>query len=173
MLAKLEETLKLLPAMLDNFELWDSLIVNRRKPFTYRVFAKTPDGFRVCLHRFEECDMHEAFPHPHPWPGAFIILRGRYRMGMGSSANLVDKPKNVTTLELTKHSKYEIIEPTTWHSVMPLETTYTVMINGEPWEKGVVHEAAPTTKGKDLDKMPEADLRHHLAIFKHLLKEYK
>ena len=33
---------------------WDSLIVNRRKPWTYRVFRKFGE-YRVCLHAFDHC----------------------------------------------------------------------------------------------------------------------
>ncbi len=60
----------------------DSLIVNRRKPITYRVFRYLNDGLRVSLHKFDPCARHEAYPHPHPWPGR-VHHTGRLRTGCG------------------------------------------------------------------------------------------
>ena len=48
MLARLYESLAVLPDILLRREAWDSLIVNRRKPFTYRVFTTLPGGLRLC-----------------------------------------------------------------------------------------------------------------------------
>ena len=170
-LNKLQETLKQLPQLLDNVDNWDSLIVNKRKPHTYRVFHFLPNGDRVCLHRFETCHTHEAFAHPHPWPGAFIILKGKYNMEVGSSIDQNSNPQTVANFILNKHSSYEIVNPLTWHAVVPLETTYTIMINGPAF--GVeAHKAAVTTKGKDLDKMPADELVEYLNVFKNLVNEY-
>jgi len=171
MLKELEDALLLLPALLDDRSKWDSLIVNRRKPYTYRVFTQLPNTLRICLHKFDPCHTHEA--HPHPWPGAFIIMDGSYKMKMGYSADRISPPSDVTELFLTKWSKYEIINPLTWHSVIPLQPTYTVMVNSEPWDtETIAHKDVRTTKGKDLETMPEEDLLEHLKIFKRLTKEY-
>jgi len=59
----------------ESLDEWGSLVINRRKPHTYRVFRQFGE-YRVCLHRFESCSEEEAFPHPHPWPGAFLLLKG-------------------------------------------------------------------------------------------------
>ena len=166
MLCKLYEAMDLLPQLISKREVWDSLIVNRRKPYTYRVFTTLPNGLRLCLHKFDPCHTHEAFSHPHPWPGAFTILQGAYNMKVGYSVDRQQKPDSVVDLELSKFSCYEIINPLTWHSVIPLETTYTVMINDTPWDADYAHQDVRTTKGKDLDKMPEQDLLSHLMKFK-------
>lgn len=150
---------------------WDSLIVNRRKPYTYRVFTHL-DDHRICLHKFDPCDTHESFYHPHPWPGAFAILEGKYKMKVGRSSDRTRPPKDVITTIMTKGSIYEIVEPLTWHSVIPLETSYTIMLNGQPWDKYTAHESVVTTKGKDLDKMPEEELLVHLEKFKSLITEF-
>lgn len=146
---------------------WDSLIVNRRKPHTYRVFTYVGEN-RICLHRFDVCDLHESFDHPHPWPGAFMILKGSYRMRIGHSPDRVSPPVPVADFILTEGSAYEIISPLTWHSVTPLETTYTIMLNGPTWGPDIAHKDVKTTKGKDLDKMPEDELLAHLKIFSDL-----
>lgn len=177
LLAKLYDAMELVPQLATKREVWDSLIVNRRKPFTYRVFTTLPNGLRLCLHKFDPCHTHEAFAHPHPWPGAFTILSGSYQMNIGYSHNRNDKPEvfgcpSVVNLELSRYSCYEIINPKTWHSVVPLETTYTVMINDAPWAPDVAHAEVRTTKGKDLDQMPEDDLLEHLTKFRMLSMQW-
>ena len=169
MLSVLDDVLKSLPALLDDASGWDSLIVNRRKPSTYRVFRYLDNGLRVSLHKFDPCATHEAYPHPHPWPGAFTVLEGSYRMWVGFTPDLESRePITVTETILTAGSRYEITEPRTWHSVTPLEECWTVMVNGLPW-KEQANVRAPTMTGKDLGKMPPAELAAHLAKFKSLL----
>jgi hypothetical protein len=174
MLKELENTLKMLvdEGILDDVTKWDSLIVNRRKPHTYRVFTQLPNGLRLCLHKFDICDKHESFLHPHPWPGAFMILKGAYEMEVGYSADRLSEPSHVAKFILQEGSKYEIQTPLTWHSVTPLDITYTIMINGPAWDADYAHKDVRTTKGKDLDKMPEDELKEHLAIFKRLVGDW-
>lgn len=173
MLGKLTEVLEKLPELLTKRSNWDSLIVNRRKPWTYRVYCQLPNGLRVCLHRFEVCDTHESHPHPHPWPGAFFLLDGAYRMTTAYSPDRTkDDRVEIATFVLEKWSSYEITNPLTWHSITPLKTTYTVMINGEAWPEDVAHVSVRRTKGKDLEKMPENDLADHLFKFKKLIRHY-
>jgi hypothetical protein len=172
MIDRLEQALITLPSLLNMPSRWDSLIVNRRKPHTYRVFTQV-DDLRICLHKFNTCDRHEAFAHPHPWPGAFIIMQGSYHMDTWFSPSRTESYRHkVASFVLTKHSKYEIINPLTWHSVIPLETTYTVMVNGPAWDKEVAHVDVRRTAGKDLDKMPADELAHHLNIFQLLVRRY-
>lgn len=153
---------------LDGVNGWESLVINRRKPWTYRVFRKY-GNFRVCLHAFDPCENSEAFAHPHPWPGAFLMLKGAYIHSLGASVDLKSKPDFFERAIITPYSMYEIINPRTWHSVQPLERTYTIMVNGEPW--GNPHKDVKTTKGKDLDKMSPEDLIIHLGEFKDLLRD--
>ena len=168
MLEALNDALKIVPSLLNDRSKWDSLIVNRRKPHTYRVHTMLPNGLRLCLHKFNPCDTHEAFLHPHPWPGAFMILSGSYEMEVGFSPDRVSLPSHVLKVYLPKGAKYEIICPLTWHSVTPLETTYTIMVNGPAWAADYAHKDVRTTAGKDLDRMPEDELLEHLNIFKKL-----
>ena len=59
MLSELFDIVRLLPHMVHDCEPWDTLVINRRKPHTYRafhIFKTGPfNGIRVCLHRFEAC----------------------------------------------------------------------------------------------------------------------
>lgn len=173
MLNVLDLAIQELPDLLVDRSKWDSLIVNRRKPWTYRVYSQLSNGMRVCLHRFETCHTHEAFSHPHPWPGAFMILQGSYKMNIGYSVDRTSPMNDVMTTVMGKWSKYEIVNPLAWHAVSPLETTYTIMVNDTPWSLDVAHEKVVTTKGKDLDKMPENELLEHLSMFSALVKEYR
>jgi len=96
-------------------------------------------------------------------------------MSVGYSCNGREDstPAEVATFILGKHSCYEIINPLTWHAVIPLEPTYTVMVNGSPWDtETFAHKDVRTTKGKDLDKMPEPELFEHLGIFKRLVADW-
>lgn len=174
MLDSLDHALRsTLPGLLKDRSKWDSLIVNRRKPHTYRVFTTLENGNRICLHKFNPCDTHEAFAHPHPWPGAFIVLQGAYRMKVGLSKDRDDVVvQQVAEFVLREHAAYEIVNPLTWHSVVPLTTTYTVMINGAPFPPEVAHTSVRRTGGKDLDKMPEDELVDHLQIFANLVGKY-
>lgn len=174
MLASLDHALRsTLPALLKDWSKWDSLIVNRRKPHTYRVFTTLEDGNRICLHKFNPCDTHEAFQHPHPWPGAFIIMKGSYQMKVWAGKTREDnEPQEVSEFILRPYSAYSITNPLTWHSVVPLETTYTIMINGEPFSPEVAHVGVRRTGGKDLDKMPEDELMQHLSLFENFVGEY-
>jgi hypothetical protein len=174
MFAKLLEAQLALPELLSHPERWTSLIVNRRKPWTYRASVNFPkDGvnFRICLHRFAVCEEEESFLHPHPWPGAFWILKGSYIMNVGYSVDRFSKPAGVTKVFLAAGSRYAITNPLTWHSVTPTEECYTVMVNAEPWDtKSVAHVEVRTTKGKDLDSMSSEDLAAHFDMFKKLME---
>lgn len=94
-------------------------------------------------------------------------------LGYTGGGRFTNNVSEVATLILTKYSSYEIVNPLSWHSVIPLESTYTVMVNDCPWDaETVAHQAVRRTKGKDLDKMPEEELIQHLQVFKELLKDF-
>jgi hypothetical protein len=171
MIDRLTQMLKTtIPYLLSNEERWDSLIVNRRKPSTYRVYTYLENGDRVCLHKFDPCHMHEAFIHPHPWAGAFMLLQGSYRMKIGTAPNREDDPTIWEELILTPGAIYQITNPLTFHNVVPLDTCYTIMLNGKPFPDEIAHKRTVTTRGKDLDKMPPEELKQHLAHFRGLLE---
>lgn len=149
---------------------WDSLVINRRKPYTYRAFYQS-GNYRICLHRFETCDEAEAFLHPHPWPGAFRILQGGYKMGVGRSKDRESSPSKVAEFVMNKGSAYLIDDPLTWHAITPIGECYTIMVNGAPWARDYAHNQVRTTKGKDLERMTPEQLQAHFDTFKPLLEE--
>lgn len=162
-----------LPDLMKDRTRWSSLIVNRRKPWTYRAFTNfeyNGHDLRVCLHRFATCEEHESFLHPHPWPGAFVLLSGRYVMNVGLSVDRFSRPATALKVILGPGSRYAITNPLTWHSVTPLEECWTIMVNGKPWDiQTVAHTEIRTTKGKDLDAMSDEDLSSHFNAFRSLI----
>jgi hypothetical protein len=157
MLNVLDKVISDIPNLLGDKERWSTLIVNRRKPFTYRAFTNwsyESKLYRVCLHKFDKCSESESFNHPHPWPGAFKIIKGSYLMNLGYTVDRFSTDViPISKVLMVRGSMYEITNPLTWHSVIPLNTCYTIMVNGEPWDADFAHTAVRTTKGKDLDKM--------------------
>lgn len=160
---------------------WSSLIVNRRKPWTYRAFTNIKYGnekrgyanLRICLHKFDVCDESESFMHPHPWPGAFVIVKGSYHMTLGSSHDRFTQPSNLSKFLMTAGSRYAISDPLVFHSVTPLEECRTIMINYEPWPADVAHTEVRTTKGKDLDNMSTDDLAAHFEPYREYARAYR
>lgn len=167
MYKELDQVLKELPELTKDITKWGSLIINRRRPHTYRAFRVLDSGIRVCLHRFEPCTEEEAFLHPHPWPSAMFILQGAYRMKVGFSPDLKSEPQIILDTVFAAGSCYAMTNPLGWHSVQPLETCLSVMVNGAPWDAQTAHAKAPTTKGKDLDKMTPEDLEKHIRTIKY------
>lgn len=152
---------------------WQSLIVNRRKPHTYRIYTRW-NNFRICLHRFHPCTSEEAFYHPHPWPGAFRILEGVYQMHIAYSHNREAPPAaDACILKLPAGASYEIWNPLAWHKVVPLgeDPVYTIMVNDEPFRPECAHTQIRTTAGKDLDRMSEEEMLEAFDKFKTLLNK--
>jgi len=170
-LEALDRALQRLPELVEDQSRWESLVIDRKKPWTYRVSTFLDELWRVSLHRFATCDEDEASLHPHPWPGAFAILRGRYLMALGRSETRTERPKSVAKLLMNEGSRYAITEPLTWHSVSPLVECYTVMVNGPRWPADVAwaHIRMRTTEGKGLVAMTGQQLEEHFAVFRELL----
>ncbi|MEC4802709.1 MAG: hypothetical protein SAJ12_00500 [Jaaginema sp. PMC 1079.18] len=152
-------------------QLWQSLVINKRQPYTHRAFIQQGDT-RICLHRFEPCSPDESFPHPHPWPATMLILSGVYDMAVFHTPDLKSRyPSPVLHLTLSAGSVYQMRDRHTWHQVIPRSECYSLMINGPRWEKP--HRFAPTTRGKALKPMSEAALASHLAQFRQLLVAFE
>lgn len=168
MLNKLESILNILPSLLDDPARWDSLVINRRKPVTERIFTQVGE-YRVCLHRFDICDTTESFVHPHSWPMAVKLLTGCYKMKIGTAASKIGQPTAYSELILPSGSMYAMTDPLVFHSVTPLEVTHTVMVNGPSFDESIRHIEVRTTKGKDLDRLSGEELKLYLKWFKDLL----
>lgn len=150
--------------------LWRSIVINRRKPHTYRAFLQLGDS-RICLHRFEACEPADSFAHPHPWPSAMLILSGEYEMVVGHTPDLSStEPTEVIRLALSAGSIYHMRERQTWHQVIPRSTCYSLMVNGPRWD--IAHQRAPSTTGKQLEPMDPKQLSEHLEACHRLLANH-
>lgn len=149
---------------------WDSLVINKRKPHTHRLFRMFGD-YRVCLHVFDPCKENESFGHPHPWPATFLILNGGYEQYIGESADLWHSVDLFGfKSELSSYTKYEITDPYIWHKIVPWTRTHTLMINGPDFKNK--HMLTKTTKGKDLDKLSTPQKLDKLDYFREYLEDY-
>ena len=152
-------------------ELWQTLVIDRRKPITHRAWIMHGDT-RICLHGFEPCQREEAFLHPHPWPSAMLVLDGSYDMHVGYAAAPESRqPDDVISLQLAAGSTYDMSVPGAWHKVVPRTRCYSLMINGPRWDTGP--RFAPRTQGKDPGRMTSSQLNEHLIVFERLLTAWQ
>ena len=150
--------------------LWQSIVINRRRPHTWRAFLQHGDS-RICLHRFTPCDAAESFAHPHPWPSSMLVLAGVYDMNVGLSRDpACDNPAPVIQVTLNAGSVYHMTERLTWHQVVPRTECFSLMVNGPRWSDA--HHRAPATGGKGLQSMTAAALTEHLAWCRKLLEPF-
>lgn len=125
-----------LPRMLrDPSFVWEDLLVNYEAPRVDRLWGKFKE-FRVYLHRIYPCSL--PYKHIHPWPSAIRVLSGTYEMEVGTLDTLqAEVPQDAVpsaTIQLSKGSSYEMLDPKGWHSVRPLrEPSLSVMLTGVPW----------------------------------------
>lgn len=101
------------------------------------------DGMRLAVHRIHPCD--DPFFHPHPWPCAIRVLKGRYEMPVGFGAG-VDTPAVAGRLYLAAGSLYEMTHPDMWHAVKAHTEVLSIMLMGKPW-------------GREMPDYPEEQLR--------------
>jgi hypothetical protein len=169
--SQLHDAVRFSLGQLDDPAAWTSIVIDRRKPHTYRAFTMWGET-RICLHRFEPCEPDDSFPHPHPWPSSMLILDGTYEMRVGHTPDLESgEPAEVIRLSLGRGSIYEMNERQTWHQVIPRTRCFSLMINGPYWEDA--HRRAPRTAGKGLQAMSDSDLLSHLEQFRILLTDYQ
>ena len=149
---------------------WESLMINRRKPHTYRAFIQYDDT-RICLHRFDACEPDSSFAHPHPWPSSMLVLSGQYDLAVSHTPDLESgDPSPVINLTLNAGSIYHMNDRHTWHQVIPRTECYSLMVNGPRWDDA--HRRAPSTSGKGLDPMPHDVLAAHLIKSRELIAKF-
>lgn len=163
-----------LPAMLQDTGRWKSMVMNRYKPVINRAYTPVGEDL-LSLHRMD-CfgTKGKALFHPHPWPGAFYILKGNYKLKLGVTVDLIAKfPETAATIYLKENCSYEMPSPYTWHAVEPIDDcTYTIMLNGPTWPVGVRHSLIHHESDEELGFKPmdNETLVKHLDEFQQLLK---
>jgi hypothetical protein len=142
MLAVLAEVEDVLPALLQDERVWQSLYVDYHPPTVERLWAAWGD-YRVSLHRIHPCEREQALFHPHPWPSAMRVLEGDYEMAVGFGAGSETPP--VAALMIVRGDfRYEMTHPDSWHYVRPLgRPTLSVMVTGKPWARDAPKSSRP------------------------------
>lgn len=138
MLDELHRVITVLPRLLATPEIWNSVHVVYEPPRVERLWCQHGD-LRVFLHRIHplEGGQGEALYHPHPWPSAVCVVSGRYEHKLGIDSMVL------STQVLTEGSEYELVNPYSWHSVRPLETSDSIMVTGKPYEPRVQMPVVP------------------------------
>jgi hypothetical protein len=158
--------------LLSEEDKWDSIVINRAKPVTIRIFRYI-DGKRLCLHYFESCSPEESFYHAHSWPAAFKILQGSYKLDLGCYASVDDNTSvEVSSLILSAGSSYEMTSPLVCHKISPIEPTYTVMLNGDNYGQELIHKFVKTTVNKNLESLSKDKLKYYLDYFKFIYESH-
>ncbi len=143
MLTILDSVEAALPGLLTDMDGWQTLDVDYEPPRVERLWRPIDDSIRVYLHRIHPCET--ALFHPHPWPSAVRVLSGSYEMDIGYGPGQQMPPLAARTI-LTAGSRYEMVDPDSWHSVRPLGgPSLSIMVTGKPWSRwspkphGVLH----------------------------------
>ena len=160
MLEQLEKAKKFIKDndLLNKENFWNSIHIDYETPTVDRLWCQM-DKSRIYLHAIYPSE--KSYYHPHSWPSCMEILKGRYKMEMGI------KDKILSTIILSSGSQYEMIEPTGFHSVCPLdETVYTLMITSTPYSNPV-EQPVKAPPQRELDIKQKLFL---LDVFKKILK---
>lgn len=136
-----------LPTLLRRRERWRSLHVLYEPPRVERLWCQLGD-LRVFLHKIWPTDA-EVLYHPHPWPSAVRVVSGRYLHLVG------DGQRVLATQVLAAGSEYEMVDPSAWHSVRPLdEPSDSIMVVGKLYDPPPIMPKPPAER-----QPPLADAR--------------
>jgi hypothetical protein len=134
MLHILHQIETILPTLLQDEQIWQSLYVDYHPPTVERLWTAW-NGYRVYLHRIHPCAREQALFHPHPWPSAMRVLEGEYEMAVGFGAGTQAPPVAARMISRGDFC-YEMTHPDGWHYVRPLgAATLSVMVTGQPWAR--------------------------------------
>lgn len=158
-LSNLTEIEMILPQLLKDQSIWNSVFVDYEEPYVERLWTHYGDS-RIYLHKIHPPTKSSALFHPHPWPSAMRIIQGSYRMDVGYGTGS-HPPPIAATIILPAGSTYEMSDPDGWHSVEPIhEPTYTLMITGNPWKR-----ESPKSSYK-LQELSKEAREHLFEVFK-------
>lgn len=166
MLDLLSQVEKELPALLLE-QGWKSVDITYHDPRVERVWRQWGEN-RISLHAIHPCPPSESLFHPHPWPSAMRIVKGKYEMSVGYGKG-IELPPEVCKLILVDGCSYEMTHPDGWHGVRPLDgICWTVMVSGKPWNREVNEKPQTEQHALSSDRMFEilAFFQQHYPVIK-------
>lgn len=135
MINKLREAESILPDLLRNSDIWNSLDVDYYPPRVERLWMQYDEDHRLYIHIIHPTNEDCLF-HKHRWPAAFKILKGSYEMGVAYSEKEISSEEAynivpVSRFILNEKSYYEMTNTHTLHYVRPLDKeSLSLMITG-------------------------------------------
>jgi len=175
--------------LLKNPSIWNTVDVNYHQPRVERLWTQVGES-RLMLHVIHPCAPGESLYHPHPWPSAMHILKGKYETGVahrlppgfsqfmdvenyikikgeGEEENIY--LRQIFRSEAVEGTCIEMLDPAGWHFVRPIEDPcYTLMLIGKPFEKKDDQDV-PKTWGK-LPELEEVRKLEILRIFREIIR---
>lgn len=116
-------------------EKWNAIDIDFHPPHIERLWQSWRDEYRLNLHFIHHCVSHTALYHPHAWPAAIRVVKGRYGMVTGYGAGDIPPPYSFSFV-LPKGAYYEMVDPDAWHAEYPFSATaLTVSLSGKPWPR--------------------------------------
>jgi len=115
----LERAQEILPDLLDQPDIWRSVIIESAPPYMERLWTPWEDK-RITIHRTYGLEPEErSIYHPHPWRFAVLLLDGAYRMVFGTGPGK-EAPTPLGDVVLCPGTSYAIESIDFWHALYPL-----------------------------------------------------
>lgn len=172
MINKLKEAESILPDLLRNSDIWNSLDVDYYPPRVERLWVQYDENHRLYIHIIHPTNEDCLF-HKHRWPAAFKILKGSYEMGISYSDKEVSSEEayniaKVSMFILNENSYYEMTNTHTLHYVKPLDKeSLSLMITGPLYPEA---EFRKEILNKDLKPLSKQRKEEILAYVSYIYK---
>ena len=121
MIDLLRQAINELPKLMKDKSKWDSQDITFKESPLHRIYTYT-DDYTLCLHKFNKYKTEKPFYHNHPWKFATMIVEGCYEAYVGT------KHKPCGPFVFHPFSYYKSATNGEWHSVIPYEKTYTILV---------------------------------------------
>jgi hypothetical protein len=124
-----------LPELLQNPEIWQTLDVDYFPPRVERLWTQYDENHRLFIHVIHPTTEPCLF-HKHRWPAAFKMIEGEYEMGIAYSEKEITsdeayKLPSISSFIMSAGSYYEMTNTHTLHYVKPLEKpSISLMLTG-------------------------------------------
>jgi hypothetical protein len=161
MLKELKKAINDLPELIKNTDQWGSQFIDYDNPYVHRMYLDQGD-ITVNMHMFTPTNS-EIVWHPHPWPAAFMIAKGGYELQLGLSEDGETPPEPIGPVIMTTGSFYQMASQYEWHSVRPLDYTFTFSVQGPEFDVDWSFETDDRKAFRDLTEDEKEPLITHFS----------